>query len=223
MNLDSHHHYDRRSPLAQQFSDAQYRLVAGQQQPWTLSTSADYAALFDLTLMPRFGVRGAGAAAYLQSRDIDVPSMVNTASVSPDARWVARLGKTEYWVFYAALCDAYPPHMLGLDSIAEGCYPVPCDQARAWFVIDHAQRAAAMAKLCAVDLRDDAFPSGHVAQTSVARVNATVISHTIAERAVFSIFSDVASAQYLWGALEDALDEYGAGAGALGTLLGAPR
>ena len=65
-----------------------------------------------------------------------------------------------------------------------------------------------MAKLCGVDLREAAFPLGHVAQTQMARINAVIAHHTLSGQAVFSLFVDASLAQYAIEALEDAISEF---------------
>ena len=205
----------RRSPVYREFPDAAYRLIAGQPQAFTSQQTSREAALFDFSLMPRFGVRGAAAADYLRDRAFEIPEMVNTAVAGGEGRWVARLGKNEYWVLGATGEQDYPVSMIGPSGPAAGCYPVPCEEGRSWFVLHHPQKAAATAKLCGVDLRENVFPLGGIVQTSLARVNAVIIHHAVFGENVFSVFSDVASARYLWRALDDALQEYGAGAGVL--------
>ena len=68
-----------------------------------------------------------------------------------------------------------------------------------------------MAKLCGVDLRDEAFPCGAIAQTSMARVNVVVIHHVLGGEDSFSILCDSAGVEYLWRSLQDALLEFGSG------------
>ncbi|MEM8562584.1 MAG: sarcosine oxidase [Pseudomonadota bacterium] len=218
MSANSHLQVQRKSPVSREFLNATLRAVEGQNQPWRLASEDKQPALFDFSLMPRFGVRGAASAEYLQNRDVPLPTKVNEVIAADKTRWVARLGKTEYWVFGASDNQDSSEQMSGLQSHKDGCYPVPCDEGRAWFVIDHPMRAEMMAKLCGVDLRDTTFALGAIAQTSVARVNAVVMHHSLCERAVFSIFSDTASASYLWHALLDALEEYGSGFGALADI-----
>ncbi len=46
-------------------------------------------------------------------------------------------------------------------------------------------------------------------QTSVARLNAIVVNACMATLPVFHLLCDRASAHYLWGALLDAMDEFG--------------
>jgi len=65
-----------------------------------------------------------------------------------------------------------------------------------------------MAKLCGVDLQQQAFTVGQVAQTSVARINAIVINVSDAQTQKFNLLCDRAAALYLWDVLIDAIDEF---------------
>ena len=65
-----------------------------------------------------------------------------------------------------------------------------------------------LAKLCAVDLRPRGFPDLSVAQTSVARLNATLLREDIAGTVAFHCLFDSASALYLWQCLIDAMAEF---------------
>jgi sarcosine oxidase subunit gamma len=65
-----------------------------------------------------------------------------------------------------------------------------------------------LAKLCGVDLADESFSDGSVAQTSLARLSAIVIRNDFGSGIAFSILADSASAEYLWDCLIDAMDEF---------------
>ncbi|MNQ90898.1 Sarcosine oxidase, gamma subunit family [compost metagenome] len=65
-----------------------------------------------------------------------------------------------------------------------------------------------MAKLCGVDLRAEAFPSGAVAQTSAARINVIVINLSADANPSFQILCDRASLEYFKGAVMDAMSEF---------------
>lgn len=210
--------YRRRSPVYRKFEGAHYVLAAGEAQVARGAARSGAPALFDFSLMPRVGVRGAAAGEYLAQRGMALPDSVNRAVCGAPGRWVARVGKSEFWVLGVSREAAFPADMSGLDLPRPGCYPVPCEEGRAWFLLRHPQRARVMAKLCGVDLREDAFPSGSIAQTSVARVNAVVIHHEVFGQASFSILSDNASAEYLWDAFCDALREFDGVAGGLDDL-----
>jgi len=170
------------------------------------SIAAGGNALVDLSLMPRFGLRGNNARRWLEDKGLPVP-VVNRAETRADGYWVARLGVTEFWVL-ATTGLAGQKELPVLTTPEPGCYPVHCGESRAWFALAGEARCAVMAKLCSVDLRPMAFAPGTIVQTSVARVNAVIIFHQLSGAPVFSILSDTASAEYLWDVLQDAALEF---------------
>jgi len=66
-----------------------------------------------------------------------------------------------------------------------------------------------MTKLCGVNLSEEAFPLGSVAQTQAARVSVIAAAHQNENgQSVFSILVDQSLARYLWEAIEDAMGEW---------------
>jgi sarcosine oxidase subunit gamma len=65
------------------------------------------------------------------------------------------------------------------------------------------------AKICGVDLRPAHFPIGAIAQTSVAKMSAIIIRADLGSTIAYHVCADIASADYLWTCLEDAMAEYG--------------
>jgi sarcosine oxidase subunit gamma len=63
-------------------------------------------------------------------------------------------------------------------------------------------------KICGVDLRTHKFAQGQIAQTSVAKINAVVVRHDLGTTPCFYIFSDIASTEFLWDCLLDAMEEH---------------
>jgi sarcosine oxidase subunit gamma len=197
MSPVSQHSQPRRSPVYRKLTSAdtdRASIAAGGNPP------------VDLSLMPRFGLRGKNAQRWLEDRGLPVPA-VNWAEAHADGYWVARLGATEFWVL-ATTELAEQKDMPVLTTPEPGCYPVHCGESRAWFALAGEARCGVMAKLCGVDLRPMAFAPGTIVQTSVARVNAVIIYHQLWGMPIFSILSDTASAEYLWDVLQDAALEF---------------
>jgi len=166
--------------------------------------------LMDLTPLVRSGFRGAGAEAYLSACELPVPEKPNLAAATDTGELVLRLSQREFWVLgslkdmgqkVAELASAPVP-----DS---GCYPLFCQDSHSWFTLTGQAGAAVMAKLCAVDMRDGVFPELSIAQTSVARINAVVVRHSINGTPAFSLLFDSGYAPYMWEVLLDAMAEFG--------------
>ena len=165
--------------------------------------SEEDVCLKDLSRLPRLAFRGAAVAGYLQTAGLPVPEKPNRACEADSGEWVLRLSQTEFWVMA-------PNSELG-NLPEQHCTPLRPQDSHAWLNLSGEHRAAVMAKLCGVDLRDEAFPCGAIAQTSMARVNVVVIHHVFEGEASFSILCDSAGVEYLWRSLQDALLEFGSG------------
>ena len=173
---------------------------------------AERCGLIDLTVLERSGFRGRQAATHLEALGLPVPTEPNRAVMSRQGETVLRLSAREFWVLSAADDDGQRVRQLTLQPLpTKDCYSLFCQHSHAWLMLTGQQRAEVMAKLCGVDLRDSVFPVGHIAQTSVARSTAIVVHHRWGRQPVFSLFCDSASADYLWGAVLDAMREFGGG------------
>lgn len=153
--------------------------------------------LADFTAHPRFGIKGPGSAAWLQAVLGPLPE-VNRTAVHGDARLV-RLGGEDFLLTGAgsvALAEAWraaaPPR--GYWSWRE--------EGWAWLQLGGPDAAAVMARLCAIDLRDERFPAGALAQTRVAHLEAIVVPTD----GRFDLFFDVASTGFMVRSIAAAAD-----------------
>lgn len=170
--------------------------------------------LLDLTPLARTGLRGNNAAAQLQNNGWPVPAQPNQLAQTAAGELVLRLSPREFWVLGAladngAAIDVLNDALNAAERPDAGCYPLFCRDSHAWLLLTGEHCAAVMAKLCGVDLRASAFAEGSIAQTSVARINAIIASHTVNGVAAFSILCDSGYLSYLWDVLLDAMDEFG--------------
>ncbi|AGN82777.1 sarcosine oxidase [Pseudomonas sp. GD03651] len=179
-------------------------------------------ALTDLTDVARVGFRGGDTAAYLQQRGYRLPPQPNQAVRQDDGGWVARLSQTEY-LLLGSLADK-GARVAGAEAEwvqdAQRNYLLPRQDSHAWLQLSGALGSAVMAKLCAVDLRAEAFPAGAVAQTSVARINVIVVNVGSDERPTLQLLFDRASRVYMRAAMLDAMNEFDGGLIELGALVG---
>lgn len=174
--------------------------------------------LFDLSLLPRWGIKGRGTLPWLTTAGAAAPSGDNRAQRQSDGSLVVQLSPSEVLILsplsdgqsrLAEMIDALPP--AGHDA----CYPAPRRDSHCWFVIAGSDAPRMFAKLCGVNLASDKFTDGSVAQTSVARLSAIVIRHDIANSFSVSLLADSASAEYLWSCVLDAMTEF---SGSIGSL-----
>jgi sarcosine oxidase subunit gamma len=187
--------------------------VAG---PASAPTRLAQCGLIDLSALARIGIRGSSAAEALRERGYHLPEVPNRCQAQDNGRRVARLSPTEY-LLLAGMPEAGPgPIDAADDWLADdwlegvpGCYALPRQDSHAWLALTGEHATAVMAKLCAVDLDAAAFPEGHIAQTSVARIDTIVIRDRLGATPCLHLLVDSAAASYLWPALLDAMQEFG--------------
>ena len=205
--------FDRRSFVYRKLSAASFTEVAGSAMATDFANGRSQAlrcGLLDLSTLPRTAYRGINAPGHLQGAGLPVPPQPNRAGVSAAGELVLRLSQKEFWVL-AALED----QGAGIDALRlrdlpqSGCYPLYCQDSHAWFALTGAHLPEILAKVCGVDLRAAAFPTGSIAQTSLGRINAIVIHHEINAIPCFHLLCDSAAAEYLWECLLDAMGEFG--------------
>jgi sarcosine oxidase subunit gamma len=183
--------------------------------------------MVDLSVLPRWGLKGRDAFAYLKTQGAITPSDDNRAEPQHDGSLIARLSPGEALILssvpdgrssVAGAIEAMPPEGRG------ACYPVPRRDSHCWFIVAGHDAPRMFAKLCGVDLAADQFASGSIAQTSVARLSGIVIRHDIGGTVSFSILTESASAEYLWDCLIDAMTEFSGAICDIGSLrAGEPR
>ena len=163
--------------------------------------------LNDLTLAHREGVRGDGAREWLSSQGYTLPDAPNQIVANGESGWVMSLSHREFWLLQpdSAASSGRPAS----EAVAAGVWPLYCQHSHAWLQLAGESRAEVMAKLCGVNLSEDVFPLGSVAQTQAARVSVIVAAHQDrGGQSVFSMFVDQSLARYLWEAVEDAMGEW---------------
>ena len=162
--------------------------------------------LRDFSLARRAGVRGPGAREWLTSQGLPGDIAPNRISGGSDQGLVMALSQREFWLLQpdAAASGQQPDSA----ALAAGAWPLYCQHSHAWLMLSGEPKAAMMAKLCGVDLREGAFPLGQVAQTQMAHVSVVIAHHDYQNEAVFSLFVDQSLAEYAAGALIDAMSEF---------------
>lgn len=184
----------------------QVSLASPLQSPAFEGAGNEALVLRDFSLARRAGVRGLGAREWLGSQDLPDDIAPNRISNGPDQRLVMALSQREFWLLQpdAAASSQQPDSA----ALATGAWPLYCQHSHAWLMLSGQPKAAMMAKLCGVDLRDGAFPVGQVAQTQMAHVSVVIAHHDYQNEAVFSLFVDQSLAEYAAGALRDAALEF---------------
>ena len=175
------------------------------------AAQAESLGLADLTPFPRIGFKGWNIAPWLAGNGAEMGEASNRAYPQADGTRIARLAPGEALVL--ADRGGAGPLIETLDQAwsmaeADGCFRVARDETSCWLLLTGTHAPSMLAKVCAVDLRPQAFTPDAIAQTNVARLNVIVIRGDLGPVPAYDLITDLASAVYLWGALLDAMAEY---------------
>jgi len=170
--------------------------------------------LADITPLPRGGFKGRGAIDWLRRQGIAVGDDNNRAYPVEGGALALRLADSEAVILGDLAAANDTCGQLDIEwsmETADGGYPVPRRSTNFWFLVTGRQAPAMFAKICGVDLRSHKFANHDIAQTSVARTNVVIVRDDQGELPLFHVLGDGASAEYMWGCLLDAMEEFGGG------------
>ena len=183
---------------------------------------AENLGLIDLSSLPRTGFKGKEAIQWAKAQELNIGDLNNQAYLQENGALVARLADTEILI----LNDLYT----NIDQCKEfdkkhhlekptKCFTVPRVDSSAWFMITGAHSVDMFSKICGIDLRSHKFLNGSIAQTSIARINGTIIRMDLNTTTAFHLLFDSASSEYMWSCLIDAFVEFDGSPIGLNTLL----
>lgn len=167
---------------------------------------ASHLGMADLSCLTRFGVKGAGAAAWLESREIQVPDRANTWRSLSDGGVIARLGLTEFLIedslhssFALRLAEA-------CQHVPDRVYPVLRQDAA--IVLCGTAIQDLLQQTCSVHFQSFSLEEHPVILTLMVGVSVTVIP-IAPDR--YRIWCDGTFGAYLWETLEAIVYELGGG------------
>lgn len=189
------------------------------------ATIARRMALADLSVLPHGGFKGRGTVEWLTGRGLAIGADSNKAYVQAGGELAARLAPTE--IFLLDSLQGIGQLIARLNSAWQWApaaprpqqgYPTPRQDSHAWFMVTGERAPEMFAKICGVDLRPKHFPVGTIAQTSIAKMSGIVIRADLRGTLAYHLLADIASAEYLWTCVEDAIAEYDGGIVGLAAL-----
>lgn len=186
------------------------------------AATAKRMGLADLSPLPRFGFKGAGTCKWLKSKGIKIPDVPNQAAPQKEGGLALRLADEELFLLGGLQEGAGDPAELeaawAKARAKERGFPLPRQETHAWFLLTGESADAMLAKLCGVDLRAAKFADLSIAQTSLARMSASICRQDLDGRLAYHLLFDSASACYLWDCLIDAMAEFHGGPVGLDTV-----
>lgn len=172
-------------------------------------------ALADLSVLPHWGLKGRGTMEWLAAQGLVIGADSNKAYPQSGGELAAKLAPSEIFLLdslagtgalIGRLNDAWK-WAASAPRPQQG-YPTPRQDSHAWFMVTGSHAPEMFSKICGVDLRPAHCPIGSIAQTSVAKMSAIIIRADLGQTSAYHVLADIASADYLWGCLEDAIAEY---------------
>lgn len=175
---------------------------------------AKHLAIADLSTLARTGFKGAGAPAWIQDQGFEIPESANLARKQPGSELIARLSSEELLILPDLLQKSVKINQLvenwSLDG-TERTYLLPSADSHCWLALTGEHASKTLAKVCGVDLREQHFANGQIAQTSLARTNAIIIRNDLGSQQpvpCYYLFADISATEFLWSGLLDAMSEF---------------
>lgn len=168
----------------------------------------------DLSFIPRFGVKGTGAASWLATQSIPIPDRPNSWYGLAQGGIIARLGISEFLIEDSRIA---PQLIKACKSPPAKVYPVlRQDLAIALIGL---QVNELLLQTCSFNFQALSITENPVILTSMAGVNVTVIPGVLQEQPFYRIWCDCTFGVYLWQTLSAIALELGGGAIGNATLL----
>ena len=170
--------------------------------------------IVDLSFIPRFGVKGAGAEAWLATQSIAVPDFPNSWCFLSKGGIIARLGTNEFLIEDRTIA---PQLITACKSPPAKVYPVLRQDlviALIGFQVNEL-----LLQTCSFNFQALSITENPVILTSMAGVNVTVIPGVLQEQPFYRIWCDCTFGAYLLQTLNAIISELNGGAIAVKTLL----
>ncbi len=162
----------------------------------------------DLSFLPRLGVKGPGAAAWLAERGVPVPAGPNRWETLPQGGLVARLARTEFLV-EDGFAGGPVTELARQLQVGPGVYPVPRQDCA--LALTGEAVAELLVQTCNVDFAAQDPAARIVTLTSMVGVSVTALRHQAGGREAFRLWCDGTMGPYLWETLSGIARELGGG------------
>ena len=211
---------NRLSPLHDSIAplNPRWAVVHAMQVPVQMEgdTHATPVQLSDASCLPRMGVKGAKAEAWLVSQGMQVPPGINSWVRSPEGTLIARLARTEFFLEDRAGATTVE-RLNGILAPASGVSPVPRQDGA--LVLYGRSANDLLTQTCNVNFRTWTLEARTVVMTSMVGVSVLVIWEPYRELPRYRLWCDHTFAPYLWETLIEIARELGGGAVGLQSLM----
>ena len=164
-------------------------------------------ALADMSFLQRGGLKGPGAAQWLQAQGIQIPADANRWAGLPGGGAVARLGRSEFFLEDGAGGDAVRRVKAALGHGADGAYPVIRQDAGIALLGPRANEL--LVQTCNVNF--EAIADHEAVMTLMVGVGVLAIRRNLGSQSCLRLWCDPTFAPYLWETLVEIAAELGGG------------
>jgi sarcosine oxidase, subunit gamma len=167
------------------------------------------ARIADVSCLKRMGVKGPGAAAWLEAQQLaDLPG-VNQWLRTSDGLWLARLGRSEF-LLEDALGGRRVETLRGLVPLPDGVYPVLRQDAA--FALEGEGVPRLLQETCSVDFAAFTPEEPRVVLTQLAGVSVIVFWEPHGNARRYRVYTDASLGPYLFSTLVSLAKAHGGGA-----------
>ena len=162
--------------------------------------------IVDLSFIPRFGVKGAGAEAWLATQSIAVPDLPNSWTFLSKGGIIARLGTNEFLIEDRTIA---PQLITACKSPPAKVYPVLRQDLAIALIGTKVNEL--LLQTCSFNFQSLSIAEHPVILTLIAGVNVTVIPGVLQEQPFYRIWCDGTFGVYLWQTLNAIVSELNGG------------
>jgi len=211
----------RLSPLHDQHQilGARFNLRGGWLVPKVYATPENEAkalqesvGLADISATGKLTLKGIHAGAVISASLGESPTKAGVViAIEANNILVANLTSDEFLILTPPGVEREMTASLDTEIASQDSFVSVIDQTSGLvgFSISGLESIEVMRKLCAIPFNSKDFPKLHVAQSSFAKVRATIIRHDQGASPAFQLFADRSYGEYLWDAILDAGREFG--------------
>ncbi len=168
--------------------------------------------LADISAMGKLTLKGIHAGAVISASLGESPTKAGVViAIEANNILVANLTSDEFLILTPPGVEREITASLDTEIASQDSFVSVIDQTSGLvgFSISGLESTEVMRKLCAITFGSKDFPNLHVAQSSFAKVRATIIRHDQGASSAFQLFADRSYGEYLWDAILDAGREFG--------------
>ncbi len=160
----------------------------------------------DVSSLPRFGIKGREASAWLSSQGISLPTIANTWTINKDSCLILRLGNSEFLIEDQKHSEITASLEANSKNRIAGLYTVA--RADASFILAGEPVADLLAEICMLDVCQDTHPHA-LYMTQVAGISATLLQQQLDGKTIIRLWCDGTYHHYMLETLSMIANEVG--------------